>query len=134
MAIVIDHTIVPAQDMKESADFYAKIFGFEDLRREPGSHLHPIRVNDSTVLFLMSTSESDSPLVRGKIHLAFQMDALTFDEVFKRIQSVGIPYGDGPFDLENMREPGRTSPGARGDGKSIYFRDPGDNFLQIMTY
>jgi hypothetical protein len=62
------------------------------------------------------------------------MDAPKFAKVFKRIQSTGIPYGDDPFDRENMKKPGRKSPGARGMGKSIYFQDPGDNFLQIMTY
>jgi catechol 2,3-dioxygenase-like lactoylglutathione lyase family enzyme len=62
MAIVIDHTIVPAQDRKKSADFYAKIFAFEDLGEKPGSYLHPVRVNDSTVLFFMNMSERESPL------------------------------------------------------------------------
>ena len=33
MAIMIDHTIVPSKDKKESAEFYARIFGFEDIWR-----------------------------------------------------------------------------------------------------
>ncbi len=133
MASVIDHTIVPSRDKKRSAEFYARIFDFEDLGEEPGALLHPVRVNDSTVLFLENSSDPDAPWAQGIHHLAFHLDEGIFQEVFARIRSAGIPYGDNYAEPANMKGPG-TAPGARGGGKSIYFKDPSDNLLQIITY
>jgi hypothetical protein len=48
MAIVLDHTIVPAHDKAASARFFARIFGLE--YRGPHSHFAPVRVNDSLTL------------------------------------------------------------------------------------
>jgi hypothetical protein len=45
MAIVLDHTIVPARDKEESARFFARIFGLE--YNGPVSHFAPVRVNDT---------------------------------------------------------------------------------------
>ncbi len=106
MLVGIDHLFIPAEDRKKSAEFYAKILGFEDLgERPPPGHLHPVRVNDSTVLLFINTSERDSPFVKGKIHLAFHMDAEKFDAVLKQIQSAAITYGNDVFDPENMQVP-----------------------------
>ena len=44
MAIVLDHTIVPAHDKIASAEFFARIFGLE--YRGPHSHFAPVQVND----------------------------------------------------------------------------------------
>jgi catechol 2,3-dioxygenase-like lactoylglutathione lyase family enzyme len=43
----IDHTIIPSEDKEKSAEFYARIFGFEDMGERPNAVLHPVRVNDS---------------------------------------------------------------------------------------
>jgi len=85
MAIVIDHTIVPARDRVKSAKFYERIFGFKDLGEKAGfGHLHPVRVNSSSVLFFVNKSEG-SPLTQGTHHLAFYVDPRKFAVVFKRI-------------------------------------------------
>ena len=48
MAIMLDHTIVPAHDKEASARFFARIFG---LRYEgPVSHFAPVRINDGLTL------------------------------------------------------------------------------------
>jgi len=48
MAIVLDHTIVPAHDKEASARFLARILG---LRYEgPLSHFAPLQVNDTLTL------------------------------------------------------------------------------------
>lgn len=129
----IDHTIVPTRDKKTSADFYAKIFGCEDMGEKDGPALHPVRVNDSTILFFEDSSDPDSPWVQGIHHLAFYFDSERFQEVFARIRSAGIPFGDNYAEPANMKGPG-MAPGARGSGKSIYFKDPYENLLQIITY
>ena len=48
MAIVLDHTIVPARDKEASARFLARILG---LRYEGGvSHFAPLRINETLTL------------------------------------------------------------------------------------
>ena len=44
MAIVLDHTIVPARDKIASAKFFARIFGLE--YKGPHSHFAPVQVNE----------------------------------------------------------------------------------------
>jgi catechol 2,3-dioxygenase-like lactoylglutathione lyase family enzyme len=131
--IMIDHTIVPSKDKKTSAVFYARIFGFEDMGERPKAVLHPVRVNDSTILFFENSSDLDSPWAKGIHHIAFHFDRKQFLEVFTRIKKEGIPYGDNYAEPANMKEPG-MAPGARGNGKSVYFKDPSGNLLQIITY
>ncbi len=70
---------------------------------------------------------------KGIHHYAFHLDNKQFQEVFARIKTEGIPYGDNYAEPANMRGPG-TAPGARGSGRSIYFKDPSGNLLQIITY
>jgi len=93
MAIMVDHTIVPSKDKKESAEFYTRIFGFEDMGERSKAVLHPVRVNDSTVLFFEDSSDLDSPWAQGIHHVAFHFDRKQFREVFARIRKEGIPTG-----------------------------------------
>jgi catechol 2,3-dioxygenase-like lactoylglutathione lyase family enzyme len=65
MESVIDHSIVPSRDRKESAEFYARVFGFEDMGEKQGSILHSVRVNDRTILFFENSSDPGSPWAIG---------------------------------------------------------------------
>ena len=133
MAIVIDHSIVPSQNKEKSAEFYAEIFGLENLGEQHGTPFYAVRVNDSTILFFANSSDPDSPWAQGIHHYAFAMGNEIFYQVFARIQAAGIPYGDNSAEPANMKGPG-TAPGARGAGKSVYFKDPSENLLEIRTY
>ena len=125
MAVVLDHTIVPVNDRAEAVEFYSRIFGFEDLG-EVGPFL-AVRVNDSLNLDFSQSDDFRS------IHYAFAMEAGEFEAAFDRIKESGIPYGDGPFDQENMKGPGMTM-GAKGVGKAVYFKDPNGHLLEIKSY
>ena len=125
MATVLDHTIVPVRDRQESVEFYNRILGFEDLG-EVGPFL-AVRVNDTFNLDFRYSDDYRS------IHYAFAMDPEEFDAAFARIRESGMPYGDSPYDMENMEGPGMTM-GAKGQGKAVYFKDPSDHVLEIKTY
>ena len=125
MTIVLDHTIVAAKDQAEAVAFYVKIFGFKDEGRLWDFAI--VRVNE-TLTFDFLTSNKVSTR-----HFAFAMEADEFERVFQRIKESGIPYGDGPSDVTNMKGPGETQ-GARGMGKAVYFRDPSGHVLEIKTY
>ena len=128
MTTVLDHTIVPVRDREEAVEFYSRIFGFEDLG-EVGPFL-AVRVNDSLNFDFSASDDFRS------IHYAFAMTPEEFNTAFTRIRESGIPYGDSPFDMDNMKGPGirlrRT--GAKGLRKAVYFKDPSGRVLEIKTY
>jgi hypothetical protein len=45
MAIILNHTIVPARDKLAAARFFANIFGL-NFNEEESEHFAPVRVND----------------------------------------------------------------------------------------
>ena len=94
MATVLDHTIVPVRSREEAVEFYSRIFGFEDLG-EVGPFL-AVRVNEGFTLDFRDSDDFRS------IHYAFAMEPEEFETAFSNIQASGIPYGDDPFDQENM--------------------------------
>jgi len=125
MAVVLDHTIIPVTDQQAAVAFYTTILDVQD-----GGMVGPfavVRVNDTLTLDFIVADPSPSR------HYAFAMAPDEFDAAFRRLQTTGIPYGDGPHAVGNMRGPGRT-PGARGDGKAVYFHDPSGHLLEIKTY
>jgi catechol 2,3-dioxygenase-like lactoylglutathione lyase family enzyme len=125
MATYLDHTIVPVRDRQEAVEFYSRIFGFDDLG-EVGPFL-AVRVNDTLNLDFRQSNDFRS------IHYAFAMEPDEFESAFARVRGSGIPYGDGPYDMENMKGPGMTT-GAKGLGKAVYFKDPSGHVLEIKAY
>ena len=119
MAIVLDHTIVPARDKEQSARFLARILG---LRYEgPMSHFAPVRVNDTLTLDFDNDDEFESH------HYAFKVDEKDFDAIFERVQAEGLTYGSGPYSLDDMQINHRRG------GRGFYFRDPNGHVLEVLT-
>jgi CBS domain-containing protein len=88
MAIVLDHTIVPAHDKEASARFLARILG---LRYEGAlSHFAPLRVNDTLTLDFDNDTKFESH------HYAFKVDEAEFDGIFDRVRAEGIAYAADP--------------------------------------
>ena len=125
MTAYLDHTIVPVRDREEAVEFYSSILGFEDIGEV--ARFLAVRVNETLTLDFLQSEDFHSH------HYAFAMDAQGFEDAFGRIRDSGIAYGDGPRDAENMKGPGQST-GAKGLGKSVYFRDPNGHMLEIRTY
>jgi hypothetical protein len=65
MAIVLDHTIVPAKDKLASAEFFAEIFG---LTVKPGQgHFAQVQVNESLTLDFADEPEPQSHITTPSI-------------------------------------------------------------------
>ena len=62
----------------------------------------------------------------GPHHYAFKVSDGEFDAIFGRLQAEGIPYGSGPYRLEDMQINHRN-------GGRVYFRDPDGHILEILT-
>jgi catechol 2,3-dioxygenase-like lactoylglutathione lyase family enzyme len=119
MAIELNHTMAPARDKVTSAKFFARIFG---LRYEaPESHFAPVRVNESLTLDFDNRDRFESH------HYAFKAPEDDFDAIFGRVQAEDIPYGSGPYSLEDRKI------NRRGGGRGVYFRDPNGHVLELLT-
>ena len=119
VAIELNHTIVPALDKEASATFFARIFG---LRYEgPTGHFAAVQVNDALTLDFSDAKAFDSH------HLAFKVSDDEFDAIFGRVQAEGIPFGSGPFSLDDRQT------NSRGGGRGVYFTDPNGHVLELLT-
>ena len=119
MAIVLDHTIVPAKDKLASAKFFAEIFGLEV---KPGAgHFAQVQINDSLTFDFADTPEPHSH------HYAFHISEAEFDAIFERVKSKGLRYGSEPYDHTNGQIYSRRR------GRGFYFQDPDGHLLEVMT-
>jgi catechol 2,3-dioxygenase-like lactoylglutathione lyase family enzyme len=119
MAIVLDHTIVPAKDKVAAAKFFAEIFG---LRVKPGQgHFAQVQVNESLTFDFADESEPQSQ------HYAFHISEADFDAIFARVKARGLPYGSGPYNHTDGQIYTRRG------GRGFYFEDPNGHLLEVMT-
>ena len=119
MAIVLDHTIVPARDKELSARFLARILGLA--YEGPVSHFAPLRINDTLTLDFDNASTFESH------HYAFKVGEAEFDDIIGRIRAESIAYGSGPRSLEDMKIYQRHG------GRGFYFRDPDGHVMEVLT-
>ena len=119
MEITLNHTIIPSKDNIESAKFYERIFDFKFLK--VWGHFAVVKVN-STLTLDFQTKKNFLP-----IHYAFKVTEQQFGEILDRIKIDSIPFGSGPFSLEN----GEINHNDGGLG--VYFKDPNGHILEIIT-
>ena len=120
MTIQLNHTIVHSRNARETAGFYAEIFGLP--APVPfGPFLGVQLANAVTLDFLDAGGE---PAMQ---HYAFLVSDAEFDQVFGRLQSRKLDY---------WADPGRTQKGAINrhfGGRGVYFQDPSGHLLEIIT-
>jgi catechol 2,3-dioxygenase-like lactoylglutathione lyase family enzyme len=119
MAIVLDHTIVPAHDKVGSARFFARIFGLE--YTGPLSHFAPVKVNHALTLDFDERSQFEPH------HYAFKVSDPEFDAIFGRVKEEGMAYGSGPRSRADMQINHRHG------GRGFYFEDPNGHILEVLT-
>jgi catechol 2,3-dioxygenase-like lactoylglutathione lyase family enzyme len=119
MAIVLNHTIVPAHDKVASAEFFARLFGLD--YQGPHSHFAPVQVNDGLTLDFDERGQFEPH------HYAFMVSEVEFDAIFDRVKAEGITYGSGP----RSRTDGQIN--HRRGGRGVYFDDPNGHVLEILT-
>ena len=118
MAIILNHTIVPARDKDASARFFAEIFGLK--YEGPNGHFAPVRVNDTLTLDFDDADNFDVH------HYAFHVSDPEFDAILNRVQQAGIKFGSSPWDREgNLNN--------WNGGRGVYFDDPDGHILELMT-
>jgi catechol 2,3-dioxygenase-like lactoylglutathione lyase family enzyme len=119
MAILLDHTIVPAKDKLASATFFAEIFG---LNVKPGAgYFAQVQVNDNLTFDFANETEPQSH------HYAFYISEAEFEAIYDRVKSKGLPYGSGPYNHSDGKIYTRRG------GRGFYFEDPNGHLLEVMT-
>lgn len=120
MAIILDHTIVPARDKVASAQFFAELFGLT--YEGTFGPFAPVRINDS-----LTMDFDDRWKDIGIHHYAFHVSEAEFDAIFGRVKARGLTYGSGPFAQSDMRV------GEFNGGRTVYFHELNGHLLEIRT-
>jgi catechol 2,3-dioxygenase-like lactoylglutathione lyase family enzyme len=120
MAIVLNHTIVPARDKVEAASWFARIFGLP-FDKNAADHFAPVRVNDTLSLLFNNESLFDSR------HYAFHVGDAEFDAIFSRVRDEKRPFGSAPWTL------GDGKLNDWNGGRGVYFKSPDGHLLELMT-
>ena len=130
MAIVLDHTIVPAKDKVASAEFFADIFG---LKVKPGQgHFAQVQINESLTFDFADEPEAwggpgFDPRTGKSHHYAFHISEAEFEAIFGRVKAKGLAYGSGPYNHTDGQIYTRRG------GRGFYFEDPNGHLLEVMT-
>ena len=119
MAIVLDHTIVPARDKEASARFFAQIFGLS--YDGPKGHFAPVRINEALTLDFDNRERFENH------HYAFHISDAEFDAILERVKAAGRKWGSGP----GSHEDGQIN--TRRGGRGFYFADLDGHLLEVMT-
>lgn len=117
----LDHIVLTTPDVERSLEFYAGLLGLPGVRVEQwraGEVPFPsVRITDGTIIDLQHGERSGVNMD----HLCLVVDPADVDAV----------AADPRFDL-------LTGPvqrfGARGDGRSVYVRDPDGNIVELRSY
>ena len=119
MAIILNHTIVPAHDKVQVPEFFAHIFGlpFNGIQ----APFAPIQVNDDLTLDFFDVAGFEPH------HYAFLVSDAEFDAILNRIKTANIPFGSEPISGYN-----RQLYHHRG-GRGIYFPDPNEHRYELLT-
>jgi catechol 2,3-dioxygenase-like lactoylglutathione lyase family enzyme len=117
----LDHIVLVVADTETSLHWYTQELGLEPLRvdewRRGEVPFASVRVDDTTIIDLLEGRASGQNLD----HLALVVDEVDLDELAT----------SGRFDVV-------TGPvgrwGARGEGRSVYVRDPDGHVVELRTY
>jgi catechol 2,3-dioxygenase-like lactoylglutathione lyase family enzyme len=125
-----DHVAITVADVDVTVDFYARVLGAEPL------YLERWQAGEMPVALLqlggarMSVHPAAAPAsphaeapTPGSADLCFRYEG-TVEEILATLEANGVAVADGPV----------PRPASNGDrGTSVYFRDPDDNLLELLT-
>jgi ribonuclease HI/catechol 2,3-dioxygenase-like lactoylglutathione lyase family enzyme len=120
----LDHVVIAVSDWERSNEFYRDVLGAEIIERENG---YAYRFGDQQ-LNVHGPGQSVSivaadPVRPGNSDLCFVWSG-TAEEAADHLLASGVETELGPVER----------PGARGTGRSVYFRDPDGTLLELMAY
>ena len=128
----MDHIVLNSTDIDRSLEVYCGVLGLQPDRVEEyraGKVRFPsVRINDGTIIDLfppeMQTKVMGEGFVENLNHFCFCVENDDMDAVAEFLRGQGVEIETGPV----------SRWGARGNGISVYFRDPDNNLVEIRSY
>jgi catechol 2,3-dioxygenase-like lactoylglutathione lyase family enzyme len=116
----LDHIVLDVADVRRSLDFYVGTLGLEPMQVdewEAGAAFFPsVRIDEATIIDLLQADRTGQNLD----HLCLVVE----DDVEALAAAGDLDVVEGPV----------VRSGARGDGLSVYVRDPDGNLLELKNY
>ena len=120
----LDHSVVAVTDWERSNAFYRDVLGAELIQRGAG---WAYRFGDQQLNVHGPGSVGDPatsvPIRPEHSHMCWRWEG-SIDDAIAHLRGHGVDIEVGPI--------ART--GARGDGESVYFRDPDGTLLEFIAY
>jgi catechol 2,3-dioxygenase-like lactoylglutathione lyase family enzyme len=120
----LDHCVIAVSDWGRSNAFYADVLGAEVLARGDG-YVYRLGANQLNIHGPGVDGEpnAEPPVAPGGADLCFVWDG-PIEGALAHLEELGVPIELGPVPRF----------GARGDGTSVYFRDPDRSLLELISY
>lgn len=125
--ITLDHNVIKVSDFAVSDDFYRRVFGVEILAPHPDFRVYRMGTQQLNVhgpnVQVDPSLLARNPVAAGNSDMAFHWDG-TLEAAIDHLAACGVESHTGIVDTF----------GARGPGRSVYFRDPDGSLLEFITY
>jgi catechol 2,3-dioxygenase-like lactoylglutathione lyase family enzyme len=120
----LDHCVIAVSDWGRSNAFYTDVLGAEVLARGDG-YVYRFGANQLNIHGPGVDGEpnAEPPVAPGGADLCFVWDG-PIEGALAHLEELGVPIELGPVPRF----------GARGDGTSVYFRDPDRSLLELISY
>jgi len=120
----IDHVVMTVRDIDATCDFYTRVLGmrvvtFGEGRKALAFGAQKINLHQAGREFEPKAAHPTP----GSVDLCL-ITTGTLDQVAARLAACGVPILEGPV----------AKTGATGPIRSIYFRDPDRNLIEVSTY
>lgn len=113
----LDHTIVPCENKEVTTSFFTDVLGFA--RGESLPEANFVYVDDR--LTLRCDQKYDH-----QVHLGFLVTPAELRQVIGRAEASGVAYGSRANQMDHEL-------GEYGGGPRVYFRDPCNNSIELVT-
>ena len=133
MRLELDHIVLAVRDMDAMLRFYLEVIGLAPHRvgeYRAGAALFPCaRINEGTLIDLLPRAlwvgaDSGAGTFPNLNHFCICLEPAEWNAQLARLAAAGVEIEAGPMTLS----------GARGEGTSIYVRDPDGNKLELRYY
>ena len=122
----LDHVVIAVSDWERSNEYYAEVLGAEVVDVGGGRYAYRLgdqRLNVHGPGVDVGDNVARKPVESGNSDFCFVWPG-SVEEALAHLGRCGVAVEPGPV--------ART--GARGDGTSLYFRDPDGSLLELISY
>jgi catechol 2,3-dioxygenase-like lactoylglutathione lyase family enzyme len=121
----LDHCVIAVSDWERSNAFYRDVLGAELVELDRGRWTYRFGDQQLNVHGPGSTAfpVAQQPVQPGNSDLCFVW-AGPIGEAVSHLEEAGVVIEEGPV----------RRPGAKGEGTSVYFRDPDGSLLEFISY